>query len=117
MHAGKLLQPIIFCFLLRSLAIHRRDPSGRREPSLRGGWSLWLGGRLLRIYEKGKQLGDPLSPWVRWELELHNKDRTIPLDVLIRPGHYLAGGYPCLSWICESQDRIKTTRKQLMISF
>jgi phage replication initiation protein len=85
------------------------------------GKTLYIGnrnnGKLLRVYEKGKQLGDPLSPWVRWELELHNKDRTIPLDVLIRPGDYLAGGYPCLSWICESQDRIKTTRKQLMISY
>lgn len=85
------------------------------------GKTLYIGnranGKLLRVYEKGKQLGDPLSPWVRWELELHNKDRLIPLDVLLRPGEYLAGGYPCLFWICESQDRIKTTRKQLMISF
>ncbi len=85
------------------------------------GKTLYIGnrtnGKLLRVYEKGKQLGDPLNPWVRWELELHNKDRLIPLDVLLRPGDYLAGGYPCLFWICESQDRIKTTRKQLMISF
>lgn len=85
------------------------------------GKTLYIGnrdnGKLLRIYEKGKQLGDPLSPWVRWELELHNKDRTIPLDVLLRPGDYLAGGYPCLSWISETQDRIKTTRQQLRISF
>ncbi len=85
------------------------------------GKTLYIGnrdnGKLLRIYEKGKQLGDPLSPWVRWELELHNKDRAIPLDVLLRPGDYLAGGYPCLSWVSETQDRIKTTRKQLKISF
>ena len=26
-------------------------------------------GKLLRIYEKGKQLGDPKSLWVRWELQ------------------------------------------------
>ena len=85
------------------------------------GKTLYIGnrsnGKLLRVYEKGKQLGDLLSLWVRWELELHNKDRLIPLDVLLRPGDYLAGGYPCLFWICESQDRIKTTRKQLMISY
>jgi phage replication initiation protein len=85
------------------------------------GKTLYIGnsenGKLLRIYEKGKQLGDPVSSWVRWELELHNKDRSIPLDVLLRPGDYLAGGYPCLSWVSESQDRIKTTRKQLKISF
>ncbi|CAD6879426.1 probable phage replication protein NMA0782 [Methylomonas albis] len=85
------------------------------------GKTLYIGnrdsGKLLRVYEKGKQLGDPLSPWVRWELELHNKDRSIPLDVLLRPGDYLAGGYPCLAWVSETQDRIKTTRNQLKISF
>jgi phage replication initiation protein len=85
------------------------------------GKTLYIGnrdnGKLLRIYEKGKQLGDPQSAWVRWELELHNKDRVIPLDVLLRPGDYLAGAYPCLVWISENQDRIKTTRKQLQVSF
>ncbi len=48
----------------------------------------------MRIYEKGKQLGDPESPWVRWELELHNTDREIPFDVLLQPGRYVAGAYP-----------------------
>ena len=85
------------------------------------GKTLYIGnrdnGKLLRVYEKGKQLGDTLNPWVRWELELHNKDRTIPLDVLLRPSDYLAGAYPCLAWISESQDRIVTSRKQLKISF
>lgn len=85
------------------------------------GKTLYVGsrdnGKLLRVYEKGKQLGDPLSPWVRWEVELHNKDRTIPPEVLLRPGDYLAGAYPCLAWVSETQDRIKTTRQQLKISF
>lgn len=74
-------------------------------------------GKLLRVYEKGKQLGDPNSPWVRWELELHNRDREIPLDVLIRPGDFLAGGYPGLDWISERQDRIKTTREKMRLNF
>jgi len=74
-------------------------------------------GKLLRIYEKGKQLGDPASPWVRWELELHSTNRKIPLDAIIRPGEYLAGAYPCLAWISEEQDRIKTTRKKMQLSF
>lgn len=46
------------------------------------GKTLYVGsgktGKVLRIYEKGKQLGDPQSPWIRWELELHNKDRVLP---------------------------------------
>jgi phage replication initiation protein len=35
-------------------------------------------GKLLRVYEKGMQLGTLWDPWVRWEVELHNKDRIIP---------------------------------------
>lgn len=85
------------------------------------GNTLYIGnrenGKVLRIYEKGKQLGDPNSPWVRWELELHNRNREIPHDVLLRPGDYLAGGYPCLAWISETQDRIRTTREKMHLSF
>jgi phage replication initiation protein len=53
-------------------------------------------GKLLRVYEKGKQLGDNTSPWVRWELELHNRDRIIPWDVILEPGKYLAASYACM---------------------
>lgn len=79
------------------------------------GKTLYIGkrqnGKLLRIYEKGKQLGDPLSPWVRWELELHNKDRVIPLNILLTPGPYLAAAYPCTEWISSSQCRIETATR------
>ena len=83
------------------------------------GKTLYIGkrvnGKLLRIYEKGKQLGDPLSPWVRWELELHSRDRVIPLDVLLTPGPYLAAAYPCTEWISSTQSRIATSRKTTVI--
>lgn len=94
-----------------------RPPSGEliNDFDSGAGKTLYVGkrenGKLLRIYEKGKQLGDPLSPWVRWELELHNKDRVIPYDVLISPGPYLAAAYPCTAWISESQCRIITASK------
>ncbi len=85
------------------------------------GKTLYVGkrknGKLMRVYEKGKLFGDPNSPWVRWELELHNQDRLIPLDVLLRPGVYLAGSYPCMCWVSEIQDRIKTTTKRQEISY
>lgn len=68
-------------------------------------------GKLLRVYEKGKQLGEKDSPWVRWEVELHNEDRVIPWDVLIAPGRYVAGSYPALSWVQADACRIKTLRK------
>lgn len=74
-------------------------------------------GKLLRVYEKGKQLGDPTSPWVRFELELHNRDRIIPWDVLLNPGGYVAGAFPCLSWITEDANRIRTTKNSLQIAY
>ncbi len=74
-------------------------------------------GKLLRIYEKGKQLGCPLNPWVRWELELRNVDRFIPWDVLSDPGRFLAGAYPCLSWISDQASRIRTVKAQDRISY
>lgn len=55
------------------------------------------GKKQLCIYEKGKQLGDPLSPWKRCELRLWSTDVVIPLDVLARPGAYLLGGYKLLA--------------------
>ena len=78
-------------------------------------------GKMLRVYEKGKQLGGPacdLYPnWVRTELELHNEGRIIPLDILINPGPYLAGAYPALAWISEEIIRIATKQKALEIAF
>lgn len=65
-------------------------------------------GKMLRVYEKGKQLGDPTSHWVRWELEVHRKDREIPWDVLLNPGPYVAGAYQCTAWINEKPSRIRT---------
>jgi DNA relaxase NicK len=73
-------------------------------------------GKMLRIYEKGKQLGDPSSPWVRVEVELRNKNRLIPWDTLMRPGVYLAGAYPCLAYLSSIQEKIKTIGKAVKIS-
>jgi len=83
------------------------------------GKTLYVGkrknGKLLRIYEKGRQLGNPDSPWVRWELELHNKDRSIPLRALLCPAEYLASAYPTTSWISERQSRIETAKRITLI--
>jgi phage replication initiation protein len=74
-------------------------------------------GKYCRIYEKGKQLGDPTSPWVRLEVEWRGQDREIPHDVLTRPGQYLAGAYPCLAFLDEEQSRIRTIAKGGTIAF
>lgn len=84
------------------------------------GKTLYIGkranGKMLRIYEKGKQLGDVQSLWVRVEVEMRNKSRVIPWDALTRPGNYLAGAYPCLAYLSHVQDKIKTISKAVEIS-
>lgn len=78
-------------------------------------------GKLARVYEKGLQLGRGISEmfpkWVRVELELHNQDREIPFDVLIRPGQYLAGAYPAFSFINDAQERIKTKKNTVKVVY
>ena len=105
------------------------NTGGRRpEAKLYGDWwgltkgrSVYMGerqnGKLLRVYEKGKQLGDPDSPWVRVELELHSKDRVIPLDAVTRAGAYLAGAYPCLHFLSAEQNKLRTTGKAVKIAY
>lgn len=70
-------------------------------------------GKMLRVYEKGKQLGDKASPWCRAEVELHNKGRVIPWDIATDPGRYFAGAYPCLAEFNGEQSRIRTNKKAL----
>ncbi len=90
------------------------DPDGK-------GRTFYVGdrgsGKLARMYEKGKQLGCPESPWVRHEVEWHNKDRVIPWDVLLEPGRYVAGAYPCMAWVQETMSRIRTARKTAKIGY
>ena len=74
-------------------------------------------GKYARIYEKGKQLGEACSPWTRIEVEWRAEDRFIPYDILTRPSHYLAGSYPCLSFLSEEQSVIKTVTKAAQIAF
>lgn len=76
-------------------------------------------GKMVRTYEKGRQLGDENSEWVRIELELHNKDRVIPLDIIDRPGDYLAGSYSAFEWMAsaDGSDRIATIQKVVSITY
>lgn len=73
-------------------------------------------GKFCRVYEKGRQLGDKESNWVRIEVEFKSCDRVIPFDSLIRPGEYLAASYPAFGWISERQERIFTTCKTAQIT-
>src|ERR1035437_167878 len=82
---------------------------GGRPPStaLAGDWlggvagrTFYVGravnGKMLRVYEKGMQLGDPDSDWVRFEVQLGNRDRVIPFEAMTMRDAFLAGCYPAL---------------------
>lgn len=71
-------------------------------------------GKMLRAYEKGLQLrpgsGDR---WTRFEVELRNIDRDLPLDVLTDCDKYFAGAYRCLERLLEvTGERIATHQKE-----
>lgn len=74
-------------------------------------------GKYARIYEKGRQLGNPDSLWARFEVELHNTDREIPYDIITEPSAYFAGCYPCCDGLVDvGAERIKTLREEHEIS-
>jgi phage replication initiation protein len=84
--------------------------SGGRAPSSRidGDWlgevngrTLYVGratnGKMLRVYEKGRQLGDADSAWTRFEVQLGSRDRVLPFDCLTNCDAFFAGCYPALA--------------------
>ena len=76
-------------------------------------------GKMLRTYEKGKQLGSEASPWVRHEVEFRKqKDKPLTTDMLRNPTSYFAGAYEYLQWIetveVKKLDRIQ---QEVKISF
>ncbi len=74
------------------------------------------GGKLCRVYEKGKQLGDKKSKWTRAEVELHAKDRVIPWDAVTEPVKYLAGSFPYFAFLSLVSERIRTIKRATEIS-
>lgn len=66
--------------------------------------------KFMRVYEKGRQLGDPDSPWVRFEAEFKSSQRKeLTLDILRDPAAYLLGAYPILKFIDAVASRIDVT--------
>lgn len=84
------------------------------------GNTLYVGGKghkELCVYEKGKQLGLPSSPWVRAEVRLYGKHVEVPLEVLLDPGAYLRGAYSVLRDLIKGVcSRLRTIRKQVDVS-
>lgn len=106
-------------------ALEGRFNNGGRNPQLdtQGDWltgehgrTLYVGkavnGKMLRVYEKGKQLGDLASAWVRFEVQFGSRDREIPLAILVNRDKYFAGAYPALSEVLDvGAERIATIRE------
>jgi len=89
---------------------------GGRPPSceMKGNWrriegagrSFYVGkrdnGKMLRVYEKGRQLGDQSSLWTRFEVEIRNNDRDIPFEILTESDSYFVGAYKCLERLLDA---------------
>lgn len=71
-------------------------------------------GKMLRAYEKGLQLAPGSGDkWTRFEVEIRNKDRDIPLDIITRCDEFFAGAYKCLQRILPvAGERIATHQKE-----
>ena len=74
-------------------------------------------GKMLRVYEKGRQLGDSESPWTRFEVEFRNIDRDLILDMLTDCDRYFAGAYKCLARVISAApSKIATHQKEGQIT-
>lgn len=78
------------------------------------GKTLYIGSRqsekFLRVYEKGRELGDPASEWVRYEAEFKaSRRKELTLDILRDPDAYLRGAYPILAFVRAMALRIDPT--------
>jgi phage replication initiation protein len=104
--------------------------TGGRKPSAQfiddlgsnNGKTLYVGravnGKMLRVYEKGKQLNNKKSKWVRFEVQFGNKDRVIPLDILSseeKMTQYFKGAYGYLGAlnisVSHETQKIKISKK------
>lgn len=93
-----------------------RSPSSRLDGDWLGGVNgrtLYVGnaknGKMLRVYEKGRQLGDLQSDWTRFEVQLGNRDRVIPFEVLTERDAFFAGSYPALAAYVEEAAQLIPT--------
>ena len=71
-------------------------------------------GKMLRAYEKGLQLAPGSGDkWTRFEVEIRNKDRDIPLDIVTRCDEFFVGAYVCLQRLLPAAgERIATHQKE-----
>lgn len=91
----------------------RAIESGDISQPVGGGRTVEIGrrqnGKMVRAYEKGRQLGNQNSNWLRIEVELHSKDRVIPHDIVLKKSQYFSGSHKALAQFIDSAaEKIKT---------
>lgn len=102
----------------------RRDGDWDNQNEIQG-LTVYIGsrnsGKMLRVYHKGRQLGAPFQSmypdWTRIEVEYRANNRLIPFDVLLNPGHYIAGAYPALFFVSSAQANLSRAQRQMEISY
>lgn len=72
--------------------------------------------KFVRIYEKGQQLGESESPWVRAEVEFLAKDLFITWEALLEPDAFLTGSYPAFAFLSEKQSRFEQIGREANLS-
>lgn len=67
-------------------------------------------GKVIRIYEKGRQLGIPSSEWVRAEAELRNSVFNLVPEMLVRPSAFFVMLCPSFARIAYQGEASKLQR-------
>lgn len=68
----------------------------------------------LRVYEKGREQGDPDSEWVRYEGEFHASNRReLPPEMLTDGAPYLVGAYPVLQFVDGIGERLRIAAEEV----
>nr|WP_116369831.1 replication initiation factor domain-containing protein [Cupriavidus taiwanensis] len=98
---------------------YRRIEGGVAGAEACGGKTFEIGrranGKLLRAYEKGRQLGKQDSEWLRIEIEFGNKDRTIEHEIVLKTDRYFAGAYKALEqFLVADPLKCATDQKQVL---
>ncbi|TXI01947.1 MAG: replication initiation protein [Rhizobium sp.] len=94
-----------------------RHESGCIGAEGKGGRTFEIGkricGKMLRAYEKGRQLGQQDSDWVRVEVEFGNKGRVIPHEIVIKRDEYFVGAHRAMEQFLDAaSERVKCLQRQ-----
>ncbi|WP_317627962.1 replication initiation factor domain-containing protein [Vibrio sinaloensis] len=72
-------------------------------------------GKIFRAYDKASQMKCEKYPnWNRFEVQIGNRFRVIPFDVLVNPDQYFAGAYPALASLIEDVEPLAISTARVL---